>query len=277
MAASVRVEYSPLRIFLKTIVARAYPRVVAANRQKTWLFFDMAFPMVGALAMVLVYQGLHAPRQYLGFVVMGGAMLAFWQNVLWSMGAQFSWDRGNGTLELYVISPTTFESVLLGMALGSMLTISLRAGAILLVGSLVFGLSYTASGTLPAVGVFLLTLAALYCMGMLLASLFLFYGRQAEHLSKAMEEPVNFLSGLYFPVHALGAYVGGAASLIPVTMGLDAMRQLLLPGTPVFIPVGTEALLVALQIPFFALVAGISLRYMESRARKDGKLVTRWE
>jgi hypothetical protein len=62
-----------------------------------------------------------------------------------------------------------------------------------------------------------------------------------------------------------------------VTLGLDAMRQLLLPGTPVFIPVGTEALLVALQIPFFALVAGISLRSMESRARKDGKLVTRWE
>jgi hypothetical protein len=38
-----------------------------------------------------------------------------------------------------------------------------------------------------------------------------------------------------------------------------------------------EALLVAAQIPIFALLAGISLRYMESRARADGKLVTRWE
>lgn len=277
MSAALRVEYSPLRIFLKTIVARAYPRVVAANRQKTWVFFDMAFPMVGALAMVLVYQGLHAPRQYLGFVVMGGAMLAFWQNVLWSMGAQFSWDRGNGTLELYVISPTTFEGVLLGMALGAMFTVTLRASAILVLGSLLFGISYAAAGTLPAIGVFLLTLAALYCMGMLLASLFLFYGREAWHLATAMQEPVNFLSGLYFPVHALGAYVGGAASLVPMTLGLDAMRQLLLPGTPVFIPAGTETLLVAAQIPIFALLAGISLRYMESRARRDGKLVTRWE
>jgi len=277
MSAIQHAERSPLRIFLKTIVARAYPRVVAANRHKSWLFLDMALPMVGALAMVLVYQGLHAPRQYLGFVVMGGAMLAFWQNVLWSMGAQFSWDRGNGTLELYVISPTTFESVLLGMALGSMLTITIRAAAILLLGSLLFGISYAAAGTLPALGVFLLTLAALYCMGMLLASLFLFYGREAWHLSNAMQEPVNFLSGLYFPVHALGAYVGGAASLIPMTLGLDAMRQLLLPGTPVFIPAGTETLLVAAQVPIFALLAGVALRYLESRARKDGKLVTRWE
>ena len=277
MSATQHGERSPLRIFLKTIVARAYPRVVAANRHKSWLFLDMALPMVGALAMVLVYQGLHAPRQYLGFVVMGGAMLAFWQNVLWSMGAQFSWDRGNGTLELYVISPTTFEGVLLGMALGSMLTITIRAAAILLLGSLLFGISYAAAGTLPALGVFLLTLAALYCMGMLLASLFLFYGREAWHLSNAMQEPVNFLSGLYFPVHALGAYVGGAASLIPMTLGLDAMRQLLLPGTPVFIPAGTETLLVAAQVPIFALLAGVALRYLESRARKDGKLVTRWE
>ena len=277
MSTAQRLEYSPLRIFLKTIAARAYPRVMAANRQKTWVFFDMAFPVVGALAMVLVYQGLHAPRQYLGFVIMGGAMLAFWQNVLWSMGAQFSWDRGNGTLELYVISPTTFEAVLLGMALGSMFTVTLRAGAILVLGSFLFGISYAAAGTLPAVGIFLITLAALYCLGMLLASLFLFYGREAWHLSNAMQEPVNFLSGLYFPVHALGAYVGGAASLVPMTLGLDAMRQLLLPGTPVFIPAGTETLLVAAQIPVFALLAGISLRYMESRARTDGKLVTRWE
>ena len=53
MSTAQRLEYPPLRIFLKTIAARAYPRVVAANRQKTWLFFDMAFPVVGALAMVL--------------------------------------------------------------------------------------------------------------------------------------------------------------------------------------------------------------------------------
>jgi ABC-2 type transport system permease protein len=158
-----------------------------------------------------------------------------------------------------------------------MFTVTLRALVILVLGSLLFGVTYTAAGSLPAIGVFLLTLSALYCLGMLLASLFLFYGREAEHLANAMQEPVNFLSGLYFPVQSLGAYVGGAASLVPMTLGLDAMRQLLLPGTPVFIPAGTEALLVAIQVPIYAVLAGISLRYMEKRARRDGKLVTRWE
>jgi ABC-2 type transport system permease protein len=264
------------RLFFKTILARAYPRVVAANRQKSWVFFDLAFPLVGTFAMVFVYEGLHAPKQYLGFVVMGGAMLAFWQNVLWTMGAQFSWDRDNGTLELYAISPTTFEAVLIGMAVGAMFTTTIRAGAVLLIGSLLFGVSYSLSGILPAIGVFLLTLTALYCLGMLLASLFLFYSREAWHLSNALQEPVNFLSGLYFPVKALGAYVGGAASLIPLTLGLDAMRQVLLPGTPRFLAPEWEALAVAVQIPIFAVLAYSSLRFMEARARREGKLISKW-
>jgi len=264
------------QLFFKTILARAYPRVVAANRQKSWVFFDLAFPLIGTFAMVFVYEGLHAPKQYLGFVVMGGAMLAFWQNVLWTMGAQFSWDRDNGTLELYAISPTTFEAVLMGMAVGAMFTTTIRAGAVLLIGSLLFGISYSLNGILPAIGVFLLTLTALYCLGMLLASLFLFYSREAWHLSNALQEPVNFLSGLYFPVKALGAYVGGAASLIPLTLGLDAMRQVLLPGTPRFLAPEWEALAVAVQIPIFAFLAYSSLRFMEARARREGKLISKW-
>ena len=162
------------------------------------------------------------------------------------------------------------------MAVGAMFTTTLRAGIILVIGSLLFGISYNLSGLVPAAGVFLLTLSALYCLGMLLASLFLYYSREAWHLSNALQEPVNFLSGLYFPVKALGSYVGGAASLIPLTLGLDAMRQVLLPGTPRFIAPELEALAVALQIPLFAFAAYLSLRAMERLARREGKLISKW-
>ncbi len=192
------------------------------------------------------------------------------------MAAQFSWDRDNGTLELYAVAPTSFEAILLGMALGSMFTTSLRAAFILILGSLLFGVTYTPEGVLPAAGIFLLTLAALYCLGMLLASVFLFYAREAWHLSSGLQEPVNFLSGLYFPVSALGSYVGAAASLIPLTLGLDAMRQVLLPGTPRFLDPRLEALLVALEIPIFLFLARQGLSFMEQRARRDGKLISKW-
>ena len=268
-------EYGAPRIFLKTVYARAYPRLVGQSRQLDWLFVEIALPLLGTIAMVYVYRALHAPPQYLGFAILGGAMMAYWQNVLWMMAVQFYWDRNMGNLEIYTFSPTTFSAVLLGMALGAIPQTTFRALVIVGVGSLLFGVSYSLAGLLPALGVFVLTLAALYGLGMMLASVFLFYGREVENIGEALQEPVYLLSGFYFPVKALGGYVGGASSLIPLTLGLDAMRQFVLPGTPTLVPVQWEVLIVAAQIPLYAVAARIALAAMEMRARRDGRLITK--
>ena len=262
-------------VFFRTVVARAYPRVTSPLREPVGLVLDIALPLLGTFAMVFVYRGLGAPHRFIGLVVLGGAMLAFWQNVLWMMAIQWNWDRSNGTLELFVASPANLAAILLGMALGGMYFTTVRAGLVMLIGSVAFGVTYSTSGLLPALGIFLLTLGALYCLGMMLASLFLFYGREAWHLGNALQEPVYFLSGFYFPVKALGAYVAGAASLLPLTLGLDAVRQELMPGTPTLLSPGWEALLIALQFALYAGGAQLALRYMEYRARRDGKLVAR--
>jgi ABC-2 type transport system permease protein len=90
-----------------------------------------------------------------------------------------------------------------------------------------------------------------------------------------MQEPIYFLSGFYFPVRSLGAVVGGLGSLIPLTLGLDAIRQLVLPGTPEFIPLGWEVAGVVVQIVGYAVLSQISLRYLERQARQDARLILR--
>ena len=65
-------------VFLRSIAGRAYPRILGIHRNPTWLFMDFALLVVGTLTMVEVYRGLGAPERFLGFAVMGGAMLAFW-------------------------------------------------------------------------------------------------------------------------------------------------------------------------------------------------------
>ena len=67
---------------LKTVIARAYPRVIGAQREKSWMFFDVFLPMLAVSAYVFVYRAINAPEEYIGFVVVGGAMTAFWLNVL---------------------------------------------------------------------------------------------------------------------------------------------------------------------------------------------------
>jgi ABC-2 type transport system permease protein len=266
---------SPVRIFFKTIVARAYPRFVAANRNRTWVVTETLLPLIGTIAMIYVYRALHAPSRYLGFVVLGGVLLAFWQNVIWAMATQFFWDRSGGNLELFAMSPTSLAAILLGMALGGAYVSLTRSIAVLLIASILFGVSYSVAGLIPALGVFVLTICALYCLGMLLASLFLFYQREVWHLADAMQEPIYFLSGFYFPVRTLGAFVGGIGSLIPLTLGLDAVRQLVLPGTPEFIPIRWEVLAIVVQIGGYAVLSQVSLRLLENRARQDARLILR--
>jgi ABC-2 type transport system permease protein len=262
-------------LFWRTIVARAYPRVLGFYRRPSWLFMELAVPVVGTLAMVYVYRGLGAPERFLGFVVMGGAMLAFWQNVLWSMAMQLYWDRDGGNLELYVISPTSLVPVSLGMAFGAIVPTALRAAVVIVFGSIAFHVHYASGALLPGAGVFALTLACLYGMGMTLGSVFLFYGRDAWHMATAMQEPVYLLSGLYFPVRTLGGFAAIGAATIPMALGLDAMRQLLLPGSVQFLPIGVEVGILGVQLAVFGLAASMGLTLMERLARRDGRLVSR--
>lgn len=273
VAPDTRPAPSTLSIFVRGMFARSYPRWRAVARERAWLFIETVLPLIGTIAMVYVYKGLHAPDRYLGFVVMGGAMLAYWSNVLWGMGTQLYWDRDNGNLELYAIAPVSFSAILCGMGVGGMIGSSVRAAGTLVAASLLFQVHYAWSAVPAAFGIFLLSLVALYAMGAILGSLFLFYGRDVWNLANGFQEPVYFLGGFYFPVHALGAALGGAASLLPVTFGLDAMRQLLLPGTPSFVAPGWEALGLAVQIALYALLARWALHLMEMRARRDGRLI----
>lgn len=281
MAGEARPFFAPIpkasgwRLFLKTMVARAYPRVIGQQRERSWVFFDVFLSILAVSAYVFVYRAIGAPEEYVGFVVVGGAMTAFWLNVLWSMSSQLYWEKESGNLALYIMAPNSMMAILLGMALGGIVATTLRAAAILLVGSLVFHVQY-AVGNLPAlVAVFLLTLAALYGLGMMSASLFLLWGREAWHLANLAQEPVYLLSGFYFPVKNLGFWVAVGASIIPLTLGLDAMRQLLFPSGAAlgFLMVPVEVAVLTVLCVLFLIAARWLLGYMERIAVREGRLL----
>jgi ABC-2 type transport system permease protein len=265
-------------IFWRTVVGRAYPRVIGAQRERSWLFFETFLPLLQVSAFVFVYRAIDAPPEFTGFVVLGGAMTAYWLNVLWSMAAQFYWEKETGNLELYIIAPTSLMAILLGMAIGGIVFSTVRALAVMALGLLIFRVEVSIVSVPQLLGVFLLTLIALYGLGMLFSSLFLLYGRQAEHLSRLLQEPIFLVSGFYFPVRALGLAVALGASVIPITLGLDAMRQLLFPTMMAhfhFLDVGIELGVLAVLSIAFVWLARRALSYMEDLARREGRLTVR--
>src|SRR6478672_12881319 len=127
---------------IRGISGRAYPRVSGIARERSWLFFETLLPLLGTAAFVYVYRGLGAPQQYVGFVVLGGAMTAFWLNVMWMMAAQLYWEKDNGNLELYFTAPVSMKSILLGMAVGGLVMSTVRAAAVLSLGAILFGVTF---------------------------------------------------------------------------------------------------------------------------------------
>ena len=268
---------SSFRLFVDAARARTYPRVAWLFRSRTWIFQETLLPVLGVAAFAYSYRAMGAPHEYTGLVVLGAAMSTFWMNVLWGMGAALYWERDAGNLELYVMSPAPLMGILTGMALGGMTTTLVRAATITAAGVLLFGVPLEPTSWWALAGVFLLTLTALYGLGMMFASVFLRWGREAWHLVNLFQEPVYLLTGTNFPVSAIfPKAVAVAASVIPLTAGMDAMRQVLF-HTPGIFPVWQEALLLAGLSALFLVLARRFLRTLERRAKEEGKLTIRWQ
>jgi ABC-2 type transport system permease protein len=109
---------------------------------------------------------------------------------------------------------------------------------------------------------------------MMSASVFLLLSREAWHLANLAQEPVYLVSGFYFPIKNLGFWVSIGASIIPLTLGMDAMRQLIFPSASAFgfVDVSIEILVLIGLCVIFLLAAYLLLRYMEKLSVREGRL-----
>lgn len=264
------------KLFAQAALARTYPRAIWMVRNRAWLIQETLLPLLSVSAFAFVYKSMNAPPEFVGFVIMGAAMTTFWMNVLWSMGAQLYWERDSGNLGLYIAAPAPLMSILAGMALGGMTTTTVRAAAIVSAGLFIFDVPLQPTNWWILIATFLLTLVALYGLGMMFASLFLLWGREAWHTVNLLQEPVYLMTGLNFPLTIFPHAIAGISLMIPLSVGMDAMRQILFRSQGV-LDVGWELGLLALQCVVFLLLAHRGLRSLERRAREEGTLTVRWQ
>ena len=277
-APALAVRHTGARLFVQAMLARAYVRIMGSLREPTWIVSDAIFPNLGMCAFVLMYRALGAPRSYEALAVVGGVLTTYWLNVVWGMGAQLFWEKQSGQLQLYFAAPCSRMAILSGMAIGGLAATVLRSLVGVAIGVWVFHIEVAPFSPWLLAGVFLLTMVALYALGMTLSSVFLLYGREAWHTANALQEPVYFLSGLYFPIRSLGALGMAAAGVLPLTLGTDALRQVLLgPAAQGLLPLPLEVAALAAFGVFFLWLAGRALEYLEALSKREGRLTQRWQ
>jgi ABC-2 type transport system permease protein len=268
-------------LWWRTAYARMWVRTKSIFGEPLWIIVTVGFPLFTSLGMSLLYRS-NGLNSVVGFAILGGVMISFWGNVLWSMASQFQWDKQEGLFEIYITSPAPITAILVGMSLGGILATAPSAAIVAVVGWIFFAPPVTPFW--PGVFlVFALTLASLYALGMVLASLYLVYGREAEAMNEAIHEPVSLLSGVYFP--SIGGFspfplaLQAAASLIPLTIGMDALRRELftLPGqTPADLSaIYLHLIVLGAMAIVLQLVARKSLKALEEKGRRTGSISVR--
>jgi ABC-2 type transport system permease protein len=263
---------------LRAAYARLWVRIKGGNREPEWLIAELIIPVISLSAYIFLYQMVGAGSEYAGFVIIGGTLMAFWSNVLWNMSAQFYWEKETGTLEAYLVAPISRMAILLGMALGGFVNTTLRAIAVFVAGILIFQVPIALYEPFTALVIFLLTISALYALGMMFASLFLLYGREAWHTANLLQEPIQFLSGTYYPTtsSAIPFTVQLLSSLIPLTFGLDGIRRVAILGQGIKEVWPNIVALVIFTLILLPL-AREALRFMENLGKKEGRLTLRWQ
>ena len=267
-----------LPLNLRAARARTYVRIVGSFREPAWLISDALLPAFGMCAFVLLYRSLGAPPAFEAMAVLGGILATYWINVLWGMGAQLYWEKQQGQLQLYFAAPCSRMAILTGMAVGGVLTTTARSVVAIFVGFFLLGVRVPSFDVAALAGVFVISMIALYALGMILASVFLLWGREAWHVTNAMLEPVYFLSGLYFPLRTLGAFAWLVAALVPLGFGVDAMRQIILGrDAQPLLSVGAETAILAGLAVVFLVLARVALGHLERLSKREGRLTQRWQ
>lgn len=268
-----------VELFVRTVIARGYVRVKGQfTRDVNWLIASVVGGFLTMATYVYLYRSIQAPEEFSAMVLIGGFMTPYWLNVLWSVAVQLYWEKEMGNLQIIILSPAPLSAFLLGLTIGGMFQSTIRAVIILLIGIFVFKVSLVIYNIWVVVVVFLISLCALYGVGMMFSSLFLFYGREMWRVASIAQEPVSIASGIYFPIKLFGRVAASVVSLIPLSLGLDALRQLLLKDYELyFLNWKVEVLILVVMWVVFTFIAIRLLNYVEQIAKREARLTLRWQ
>jgi ABC-2 type transport system permease protein len=255
----------------------------------TLLFFLLGKTIAGQTQQLL---GPAYGTNYMSFVVVGVTINIFIITNLADPYTRIQRSYFNGTMDLFLLSPMSIYTPLLGLMSKSVIDDYPRLFFTFGFGMLLFGATFNFAAWPLALAFTALFLAAGFGLGILSASSFYLLD------IKKGTEPVQFviqgilatlLAGTYYPITVLPRPLQWIACLIPHTYAFDALRRLLDPGAhvdapvlpiqyalPSLSPIAVDglalALLTVVLLPLGVLAYGRGIE----RARRNGTL-TRWQ
>jgi ABC-2 type transport system permease protein len=207
---------------------------------------------------------------YMEFVAVGIALGVFLQLGLGRVAAAVRTEQLTGTLEAMLMTPTGTSTIQLGSVMYDLIYIPVRTGLFLVLVGATLGLDFELAALPPAALILIVFIPFVWGLGVAAAAgtLTFKYGSGGVGLAVTL---LTLVSAAYFPLHLFPDWLEGLATVNPLTVAIEGMRETLLGGAG-----WSEAVrgtLILLPFSIVSLVGGMAaFRLALHRERRRGSL-----
>jgi ABC-2 type transport system permease protein len=193
---------------------------------------------------------------YFEFVAPGIISMVVMMSLMTGLPHAISYEKDMGTLDGMLVAPINRLSIILGKVMAQTVRGLIQGAIIVVLAVLLFGVVIYGS-ILLVVALLLLTVFSFVGMGILITS---FTGREetATMIMMTLMFPMMFLSGVFFPIQQMPAFMQDIAHLLPLTYAAQALRKVMVLGagldavsTEILILFAFGLVLLAVAVPMF--------------------------
>jgi ABC-2 type transport system permease protein len=229
--------------------------------QQNVMSLDPTINATNALAIVQPYniavEGVVSGHSsYFDFIAPGIMAMTVMMSVMTGLPAAISQEKEVGTLDGMMVAPINRLSIIIGKTLAQTARGLLQGVLILVLASILFGVSIQGS-ILLVFGLLLLGVFSFVGLGVVLTS----FAKDQETAMMVMMTlmfPMMFLSGVFFPVQQMPWFMQSISKVLPLTYAADALRKVMVlgAGIPQIAPELTVLIvfgvvMIAIAVPVF--------------------------
>ncbi len=249
------------------------------KRYWAWELVWLVYGVVNTLALTLIAKEVEqagiasagGANDLVLFLLLGTLVWAYLSAVLDDISLVVTWERWEGTIEHTLMAPVPRWVHLVGMSVFGVLHATVRTALIFAIALPFFAVDFSQADWLAAVAVMAVGSVSIAGLGILAGVLPLLYPERGTQMSFMMQAVVLLISGVYYSVEVLPAWLQFLSYASPATYLLDGIRGAIIDGQSVGALADTLAILAifgVLLVPFSVFVFAVAERW----AKRTGKL-----
>ena len=253
----------------RTSIAFLERNFALVKRYLGWEIVFVTYSVVNSLCILFI--GVTQGKEMVMYLAVGAIIWGFLSVLFHDISESVAWERWEGTIEYTFMAPIRRFTHLFGSCFFALAYGVLRSIVLLFCLVLFFQLSLENANLWAALVILLVSSLSLIGLGLIAAVLPLLSTERGVYATHILEAALLLISGVYYEIDVLPAWIRPLSRISPATYTLRGMRSALLDGTPLAELWTTVVLLLAVGVLLIPMGLFIFHR-AEMYAKRTGKL-----